>query len=77
MEKEDFFSKLKNKCPTDEEKERTKKNIHFFEIKNGEEPSSLYKKTDIILLADVFEKKKKVSVKQIDNILLDCVSPSG
>ena len=32
LKKEDFFSKLKNKCPDDEEIERTKQNIKMFNI---------------------------------------------
>ena len=34
LKKEDFFSKLKNKCPDDEEIERTKEIIKKFNIKN-------------------------------------------
>ena len=34
---EDFFSKLKNKCPDDEEIQRTMDIIKGFNIKNGEE----------------------------------------
>ena len=30
MKKEDFFSKLENKCPNDEDIERTKGNIRKF-----------------------------------------------
>ena len=37
LKKEDFFSKLKNKCPDDKEIERTKEIIKIFDIKNGEE----------------------------------------
>ena len=36
-EKEDFFSKLKNDYPDDEEIERTKEIIKLFNIKDGEE----------------------------------------
>ena len=36
LKKEDFFSKLKNKCPDDEEIERTLDIIKRFNIKNGE-----------------------------------------
>ena len=38
---EDFFSKLKNKCPDDDEIERTKEVIKSFDIKNGEELTKL------------------------------------
>ena len=34
LEKKDFFSKLKNKCPDDEEIERTKEIIRIFDNKN-------------------------------------------
>ena len=36
LKKEDFFSELKSKCLSDEEKERTKEIIKFFKIKHGE-----------------------------------------
>ena len=35
LKKEDFFSSLKNKCPDDEEIERTMNNIKRFNIKMG------------------------------------------
>ena len=63
LKKADFFSKLRNKCPDDNEIERTIQVTNLFNIKNGEELTSLYVKTDIILLADVFEKFMKVSTK--------------
>ena len=53
LKKEDFFSKLKNECPNDDEIERTKEIIKVFDIKNGEELTKLYCKSDVILLADV------------------------
>ena len=37
LKKEDFFSKVENKCPDDEEIGRTIDNIKKFNIKNGEE----------------------------------------
>ena len=55
LKKEDFFSNLKNDYPDDEEKERTKEIIKLFNIKDGEEFNRLYCKSDVILLADVFE----------------------
>ena len=56
LKKEDFFNKLKSKCPDDDEVERAKKFIKLFDIKNGEELTKLYCKSDVILLADVIEK---------------------
>ena len=64
LKKEDFFSKLKNKCPDDEEIQRTKDNIKRFNIKNGEELTEIYLKSDVLLLACVFEKFIKVSVNE-------------
>ena len=59
--KEDFFSKLKNKCPDDEEIERTKQIIERFNIKIGE-LTQIYLKSDVLLLACVFEKFIEVSM---------------
>ena len=56
LKKEDVFSKLKTKCPDDEEIERTKAYIEKFNNKNGEELTQIYLKSDVLLLACVFEK---------------------
>ena len=69
MKKEDFFSKLKNDYPDDEEIERTKEIIEIFKIKDGEQLTKLYCKCDVILLADVFEKFEKYPPKNIRLIL--------
>ena len=53
--------------PDDEEIERTNKIIQTFNIKNGKELTQLYLKSDVILLADVFEKFIKVSYEQFEN----------
>ena len=74
LKKEDFFSKLKNKCPDDDEIERTKKIIKLFDIKNGEELTKLYCQSDVILLADVTEKFVKVSFEEYGINPLYCVS---
>ena len=61
LKKKDF-SKLKNKCPDDEEIERTMEIIKMFNIKTGEELTEIYLKSDVLLLACVFEKfVKKIS----------------
>ena len=77
LKKEHFFSKLKNKCPHDEEIERTMDIIERFNIKNGEELTEIYLKSDVLLLACVFEKFIKISVNQYDINPLYCVSLPG
>ena len=64
LKKEDFFSKLKIDYPDDSEIERTKEIIEPFDIKNGEELTKLYCKSDVISLVDVFEKVVKVSTEE-------------
>ena len=77
LKKEDFFSKLKNKCPNDEDIQRTKEIIEIFSIKNGKELTELYLKSDVILLADIFEKIIKISVEEYGINPLYCVSLPG
>ena len=77
LEKKDFFSKLKNKCPDDEEIERTKEIIKRFDIKNGEELAEIFLKSDVLLSACVFEKFIKVSINEFKINLLYCVSLPG
>ena len=62
LPRESYYSKLTNGYPKEEEIERTNKIIEVFGVKNGRELTELYLKTDVILLADVFEKFIKVSV---------------
>ena len=77
LNKEDFSNKLKNDYPDDGEIERTKEIIKLFNIKDGEELTKLYCKSDVILLADVFEKFVKVSTKEYGINPLYCVSLPG
>ena len=49
----------------------------MFHIKNGKELTELYLKSDVILLADVFEKFIKLSVNEFDINPLYCVSLPG
>ena len=77
LEKKDFFSKLKNKCPGDEEIERTMDIIKTINIKNGEELNEIYLKSDVLLLACKFEKFMKVSVNEFGINPLFCVSLPG
>ena len=77
LKKEDFFRNLKTKCPEDDEIERTKKIKKLFDIKNGDELTKLYCKSDVILLADVIEKFVKVSFGEYCNNPLYCVKLPG
>ena len=77
LKKEDFFSKLKNGYPDDEEIERTKEIIKLFNIENGEELTEIYLKTDVLLLACVFEKLINISINEYDINPLYCVSLPG
>ena len=77
FKKEDFFSKLKNDYPSDEEIERTMEIIKKFNIKKGEELTQIYSKSDVLLLACVFEKFIKVSVNEFGINRLYCVSLPG
>ena len=71
LKKEDFFSKLKNKCPDDEEIQRTMDIIERFNIKNGRELTEIYLKSDVLLLACVFE--KFIKYQFISMILILCI----
>ena len=64
LKKEYFLSKLKNKCPDDDEIDRTQKIIQTFDIKNGDDLTQLYLKSDVILLADGVENFVKVSTEE-------------
>ena len=77
LRKENFFSNLKIKCPDDEEIQRTIENIKIFDYKNGEELTNLYLKSDVILLADVFEKIIKISFEEYGISPLYCVNLLG
>ena len=77
LKKEDFFCKLKNKCPDDDEIERTKEINKLFDIKNAKELTKLYCKSDVILLANVIEKYDKVSSEEYCINPLWCVSLPG
>ena len=77
LENKDFFSKLKNKCPDDKEIDRTREIIKKFNIKTGKELTELYLKSDVILLADVFEKFIKISIEEYGINPLYCVSLPG
>ena len=44
LKNDDFFSKVKNECPSDDEIQRTKEIIEIIDIKDGEELTNLYLK---------------------------------
>ena len=77
LKKEDFFSKLKNDYPDNKEIERTKEITKLFNIKDGGELTKLYCKSDVNLLADVFEKFVKASTEEYKINPLYCVSLPG
>ena len=77
LKREDFFSKLKNKCPDYEEIEQTKEIIKIFDTKNGKELTEIYLKSDVLLLACVFENFIKVSVNELGINPLYCVRLPG
>ena len=77
LRKEVFFSKLKNKCPDGKEIERTREIFKRFNIKNGEELTEIFLKSDVLLLACVFEKFVKVSINEFVSNPLFCVSLPG
>ena len=77
LDKENFFSKLKNKGPDDNETQRTREFIKVFIINNREELTQTYLKSDVLLLADVFEKFVKVSTEVYGINPLYCVSLPG
>ena len=77
LKKEDFFSKLKNNCPDDEERPRTMDNIDKFNIKNGEELTENFLKSHILLLTCMFEKFIKVSCNDVEINPSYCVSLPG
>ena len=77
LKNEDFFSKLKNKCSDDEEIQRKMDIIDKFNIKNGEELTEIFLKSDVLLLTCVFEKFIKVSSNEFEINPLYCVSLPG
>ena len=68
---------MKNGYPDDEEIQRTMDIIKRFNIKNGQELTEIYLKSDVLLLACVFEKFIKVSINEFDINPLYCVSLPG
>ena len=77
LEKQDFFSKLKNKSPDDKEIQRTMDVIKRFNMEDGEELTEIYLKSEVLLLACAFEKFLKVSVNEFGINTLYCVSLPG
>ena len=55
LTKADFWSTLKQACPSDEEIKRTQEIFEKYKIKHGQESSMLCLKMDVLHLADVFE----------------------
>ena len=74
MEKRDFYCKFKSVSTDHSEIKRTKHLNKLFDIKNGEELTRLYMKTDNILLAALFENVTKIYTKEYEVNPLFCVS---
>lgn len=62
--KEEFFSKLDNKDISNEDYERAQKVWKTFNLKSMHEYHDLYLNTDILLLADVFENFRTLTLNQ-------------
>ena len=77
LQREDFFSKLKNKCPSKRETEKTKQIFSLFNDQNGEELTQLFLKSDVLIIASVFEKLVEVSINENDINPLYCLSLLG
>ena len=73
MKQEEFYSKLKNTCADDGEIERTIEVSKALVNENGEQLTKFYCQSDLILLADVFDKIIKVSTKKYGMNALCCV----
>ena len=67
-EKKDLYSKLNDCGITDKEYEHAQKIWKEFEIKNLGEYHDLYLKSDVLLLADVFEEFRNIC---LENYFLD------
>ena len=68
---------MKHKSPSDDEIQGTKETNKLFDNKNGEELTRLYLRSDVIFLADVFEKFVKISTKEYGINPVYCVSLPG
>ena len=77
LKKENFFSKLKNKCPDDDEVQRTMDIVDKINIKNDEDLLEIYLKSHVLLLTSVFEKFIKVSFNEFEINPLYCVTLLG
>ena len=64
LTKEDFWSTLKQKTPSDEEVDCTQEIFKKFNTKNGQNLNTLYLKMDALQLAEVFENFVQTSTEE-------------
>ena len=67
--KEDFYSKVCQYYPADDETEITNDLIMAFVLTNTKKLTELFNKSDVILLADSFEKIIKVAFRVYGSVL--------
>ena len=77
LQNKNFFSKLKNKYPDDNGIDRTREINKQFNIKDGKELIELYCKSDVLILACVFENFIEVSQNEFGISPLYFVSLPG
>ena len=69
LQKQDSSSKMKNKCPTDKQLERTKEIIKLFIIRKGRELTRLFIKSDVSYLHVCLRNLSKCQITNLLSIL--------
>ena len=74
LKKGNFFGKFRKDFAKDCEIKQTREILDVIVIKNGEQFTELYLKSDVILFADMFDKFVKESIEEFDINLLYCTN---